>query len=120
MKTNKIITLCYLRSQGVELLCGRLRLCTAGLKLSFSNRMHDFNASDGTARSPERFEPEHRSHHTLYGPMILLHDIIEIFRLPNDNGYLVHSVVARDRRRVAPTLIDRDLLWKSLGANCLT
>src|SRR5215510_15294072 len=110
MKTNKIITFCYLCSQGVELLCRRLRLGTAGLKLSFAKRMHDFNASDGTARSPERFEPEHRSHHTLYGPMILLHDIIEILRLPNDNGGLVHSVVARDRRCVTATLIDSDFL----------
>jgi hypothetical protein len=44
--------------------------------LPFANRVHDFNPRDRTTRTPERFEAEHRSHHPLYGSMILLHDII--------------------------------------------
>jgi len=49
--------------------------------------------------------------------MILLHDIIEIFRVADDNGGLVRLVVALDRRRVAAALIDSDLLRQPLTAN---
>ena len=52
--------------------------------------------------------------------MILLHEVIEIFRVADDNSRLVNLVVVRDRCRVATTLIDGDLLRQSLSANGLT
>ena len=37
--------------------------------------------------------------------MVLLHKIIKIFRVAQDNGGLVSLVVVRDRCRVAATLV---------------
>jgi hypothetical protein len=51
--------------------------------------------------------------------MILFHDVIEIFRMADDNRGLVRPVVVRDRCRNGPTLIDRDFLWQSLGTDGL-
>ena len=52
--------------------------------------------------------------------MILLHDIIEVFGVADNDGGLVNLVVVFDRRRVAATLIDGDFLRQSLSANGLT
>jgi hypothetical protein len=49
--------------------------------------------------------------------MILLHDIIEIFRVANDNGCFVRFVVVRDCCRIRATPIDSDLLRQPLAAN---
>ena len=42
--------------------------------------------------------------------MILLHEIIEIFRVADDDRGLVRLVVVLNRCRVAPTLIDGNFL----------
>ena len=51
--------------------------------------------------------------------MVLLHDIVEIFTVAEDDGRLVSPIVLGDRCRVRSALIDRDLLWQPLGANGL-
>jgi len=51
--------------------------------------------------------------------MILLHEVIEILRVANDNRGLVRRVVVRDCCRIRTTLIDRDFVRQSLGANSL-
>ena len=120
MRASEIFTNCYLRSQSIKLLRRRLRRLLYGLELPLANHMHDFNARDRTPCCPERFEAEHRSHYPLYGSMILLHDIIEVFGVADNDGGLVNLVVVFDRRRVAATLIDGDFLRQSLSANGLT
>ena len=82
-----------LRSQGVELLGGRLARVPCGHQLPFTYGVHSFYAGNRSPCRPKGFEAEHRSHHTLYGPMILLDHIIEILRLPNDNGCFVSLIV---------------------------
>jgi hypothetical protein len=59
---NKIVTLCDLCSHGIEALCRRLLLCSAGDQLPFANGVHECNASDHDDCIIEVFEPEHRSH----------------------------------------------------------
>src|SRR5689334_6502780 len=76
MKTNEIITPCYLRSQSIKLLYGSSGYDFGSVQLSLANGMHDFNPGDRTTRGPERFEPEHRFHHTLHGSMILLNGLL--------------------------------------------
>jgi hypothetical protein len=49
--------------------------------------------------------------------MILLHNIIEIFGVTDDNSGSVRLVVALDSRCVAATLIDGDFLRQPLSAN---
>jgi hypothetical protein len=51
--------------------------------------------------------------------MVLFHDIVEILALPEDDAGLVGPVVLLNRRGVAPTLVNRDLLREPLGANGL-
>src|SRR5215471_17539553 len=117
MKTSEIITPCYLRSQSIKLLSGSSGYSFGSVQLSLANSRHDFNPGDRTTRGPERFESEHRVHHTLHGSMILLHDSIEILRLPDDNGRLAEPVITRDRCRIGPTLIDGDFLREPLAVN---
>ena len=49
--------------------------------------------------------------------MVLFHHIIEIFRVAEDNRSPVRLVVVLNRCRVAPTLVNRDLLRDSMSAN---
>ena len=49
--------------------------------------------------------------------MILLHEIIQILRLPQDNGCVVRRIVVRNRGRIRATLIDGDFFWQPLSAN---
>ena len=79
--------------------------------------MHDFNPCDRTPRRPEGLEAEHGTRQPFHRSMILLYDIIEIFRVADDNRDLVHPLIGCNRRRVAATLIDRDFLRQSLTAN---
>jgi len=120
MRTSEIITFCYLCSQGVELLCGRLGHSSTACQLPLTNGVYDFNPGNRTPSRPKRFEAQHRSHHPLHRCMILLCEVIEIFRLPNDDGRLVSTIVMGDRSRVAATLVNRDLFRYSLIANRLT
>jgi len=43
--------------------------------------------------------------------MVLLHDIVEILDLADDDGGTVLRVVALDRRLIGRTPVDGDLLW---------
>jgi len=65
----------------------------------------------------EGLEAEHETSDPFHGAMVLLHEVIEIFRVADDNRDLVHPLIGCNRRRVAATLIDRDFLRQSLTAN---
>lgn len=79
--------------------------------------MHDFYARDRTAGRPKRLEAQHRTCEPLHCPVVLLYEVIEIFRVADDDRGLVRLVVVCDGCRVGPTLINRDFLRQSLGAN---
>ena len=65
MRTSEIITLCYLRSQGIELLCRRLGSSARGRQLPFANRVHHFYASNRTARRPKGLEAQRKTRNAL-------------------------------------------------------
>jgi len=48
MRMSKIITLCDLRSQGIELLRWSLGQSSGAEQLPLANRVHDFNPCDCT------------------------------------------------------------------------
>ena len=79
--------------------------------------MPDFYTSDHTPGRPKRLKAQHGTRQSFHRSMVLLHEIIQIFGVADDNGGLVRLVVALDRRRVAAALIDSDLLRQSLSAN---
>jgi hypothetical protein len=49
--------------------------------------------------------------------MILFPDIVERLALPDDEGCLMGPVGILNRRSVAATLVNRHLLWESVGTN---
>jgi hypothetical protein len=120
IEASRIITYCDLCSQGIELLHGSLGAGFSGCELSFANRVHDFYARNRTARRPKRLKPKHRTRKPFHCSMVLLDEIIEIFRVADHNRGLVRLVVVLNRCRVAPTLIDGEFLRQSLSENGLT
>src|SRR5262249_2077304 len=46
IRTSEIITICYLRSQGIKQLGWRLRCNSSAGQLSLANGVHDFNTRD--------------------------------------------------------------------------
>jgi hypothetical protein len=81
MKTSEIITLCDLSSQGIELLCGCLWLVLCSEQLPLTNGMHSFYSGDRTPGGPKGLEAEHGTRQPFHCPMVLLDDVIEIFRV---------------------------------------
>src|SRR5712691_3939808 len=75
--------------------------------------MYEFNAGEGGLRGVERLEPQHRPGDPLYCTMVLLHDVIEILGLADDDRGAVFLVVALDGRFVGRTPIDGDFLGHS-------
>lgn len=59
------------------------------MQLLLPAHVHDLNASDDDARTPERFESQHRICDSLDAPGVLLDHVIEVFglaQLPIDAG----------------------------------
>jgi hypothetical protein len=114
---ERIITFCYLCSQGIALLRRGWGHSTCGYQLSFTDRVHNFSAGDRTARRPQRLKPKHKTRESFHGAVVLFHDGIQIFGMADTNGGLVRLVVVRNRGGVRPTFIDRDVLREPAGAN---
>ena len=53
---GKIITFCYIYSQGLELLCESASADLGAVQWSLANRMRDFYTRDRTPRGPKRLE----------------------------------------------------------------
>lgn len=100
--------------------CGRGLRFFRTSQLTFANRVHNLNTRDSTTRGPKRREAQHGMRKAFHCSMILFHEIIEIFRVADDNRGLMRLVVVRARCRVAATLINRDFLRQPLAANRFT
>jgi hypothetical protein len=72
-----------------------------GSELAFANAMHQLDAGDGSSRIPEAFEPEHYVHPRFDVPMILLDQVVQVFR-----GSQFRSL---GQRRVGLHLADRSM-----------
>jgi hypothetical protein len=57
--------------------------------VDLANSVHDFYAGDRTPGRPNGLEAEHGTCEAIYCAMVLLHEIIEVFTAPNDNGGFV-------------------------------
>jgi hypothetical protein len=117
LQTSKIITSGDLCSQSIKLLCWRSGHGSGGFQLSLANGLPDFNTGDGTTGRPKRFTAQHRVREAFDRSMVLLHEVVEIFGVPDDDGRLVDLIVVRDSGSVAATLINGDLFGQPLVAN---
>src|SRR5215813_942249 len=109
MKTSLTFTFSYLCSQGIELLGGRWARVPCGRQLPFTYGVHSFYAGDRTPGEPKGFEAQHGTRESFHCAMVRLYEVIQIFRVADDNRRLVNLVVMSDRGRVAATLINGDL-----------
>ena len=120
MRASKTITFSDLRSQSIELLRWRLARILCSRQLPFANGRHDFTPRNRPAGRPQRFEAEHGMREAFDRSMVLLHEVVEIFGVANNDGRLVSLVVVQDCCGVAGTLVDRELLRQPLVANRFT
>jgi hypothetical protein len=116
---EQIITLCDLCYQCIELPCWRLGHHSCEEQLLLTNRMHHFHAGNRTAGRPKGFETQPGAREPLHCSMILLHNIIEIFRVTDTEGRLLSFIVVLNGCRIRATLIDGDFLRQPLGAKRL-
>jgi hypothetical protein len=109
-----------LRSEGVEQF-GRSEALFPGLydHLSFLDHVHEFDPDQSSLGCVKRFKPQHGPCHSLYCAMILLHDIIQIFHLPDGDVRAVLFVIALDGGFIGVTAVNRDRLWDAIAADGL-
>ncbi len=107
-----------LGGQGVEQF-GRSEALVSGLHphLSFLDHVHEFDSNECVLGCLERFEPQHGPCHPLYTSMILLHDVIEVFHLTDDDVCAVFLVVALDGGFIGVTAVDGNLLGETVAAD---
>ncbi len=87
--------------------------------MPLTNRVHDFYTRNRTPGRPKGLDAEHGTCEPFYCSMILLHNLIEILGVTDDNSGFVCLVVPLDRGRVGPTPVDGDLLREPLSTNGL-
>lgn len=88
-------------------------------RLSLANGVPDFYAGNRTPGGPKGFGSQQGTRESFHRSMILCHAMVERRTVSDSDVSLVGSIVVFDRRCVPATLVDRDLLGKSLGANRL-
>jgi hypothetical protein len=67
--------------------------------------VHQLDPSERHGRGPEGLEPQHWSHRSLEGSMILLNNVAEIFDLTDLDARFGLSVVTFESRRAGADLI---------------
>jgi hypothetical protein len=60
--------------------------------LVFLQHTPEFNFCQDRLCGPERFEAQHRSNYSLDEPVVLLHDVIQVFALANRDAFVLVSV----------------------------
>lgn len=71
-------------------------------QLSLADDMHEFNARNCTAGRPQGLEPQYRPRQPFHGPMVLLHEIIEILALADGDPGVVGPIVPLNRGVLLP------------------
>jgi hypothetical protein len=85
--------------------------CRRGLifnvaELALANHMHGFDASDDNSGRAKGLEFEHGSRDPFDGKMVLLDDIVQIFRLAHRDGRASVGLDADDGGLVGTALVD--------------
>ena len=91
----------------IELIYRRQTVPACSLHLPFLE--HDqFNPGQRDLCGTKTLESQHRSVFAFDASMFLLHNVIEVFALPDLDTLIVVIIVGFDRRRVRTALIDID------------
>jgi hypothetical protein len=76
-------------------------------QLTLPDHVHQFVVYKRHLRRSERFNPQHGSHHSRDGSMILFNDVVEVLHLPNLNAdraiHILPSALGPSIRQLDPT-----------------
>jgi len=75
-------------------------------QLPFLEHVHELDPGQCRLCGLERFEPQHGTRYPFDRSMVLFHDIIQIFHLPDDDMGAVLLIVALDGRFIRPAPIN--------------
>ena len=105
------------KGQRVELVSSGRCSVFEQIELALLEHVHGLDACNEGASAAKRLESEHGSHDAFDRPMVLLDEVVEVFRLTHLDVYAAVSTHVEDRRRVGATLVDRDLLGHAVQAD---
>src|SRR6266850_839319 len=88
-------------------------------QLAFLQHVHELDVGQRALGRFKRLEPQHGTGDPLHAAMVLLHQIIEIVHLTDDDRGPVLRVVASDGRGIGLAPINRDRLWHAMTPNRL-
>jgi hypothetical protein len=72
-----------------------------------ANQVHELDASQDRLRRPKRFEAEHRPGKAFDCAVILLHDVVKVFDLPDRDRDFPFPIVERKTMVEFPSLCQR-------------
>jgi hypothetical protein len=109
-----------LGGQGVELFDWGEAFCPVlPYELAFLKHVHELDAGQRALGRFKRLEPQHGTGDPLHAAMGLLHQIIAILHLTDEDRGPVLRVVAFDGRGIGLAPINRELLWHAMTPNRL-
>jgi hypothetical protein len=77
---------------------------------AFADHVYQFDAGEYRAGGSEPFEVEHRLGEPFNGAMVLLDNVVEVFKLTHKNRRIAAGVERIDARLIGPALFDPDLV----------
>jgi hypothetical protein len=106
-----------LRGQGVEQCsCSEAFVSSLDPQLFLFDHMHERDPNESILGCLERFEPQHGPCHPFDCAMILLHHVVEVFHLTDDDIGAVFLVVALDRGFIGVAAVNGNRLGKPVAA----
>jgi hypothetical protein len=96
-----------LSCQCIKLVSKRHAIAALHYELTFANHVHEFNAGQDWSCRAKWFKAKHRADDAFGGTVILLHDIVELFDLPNLDQDFSLRIQLVERCLVGATLVHR-------------
>lgn len=106
----------HLKSErkAVELLCCRHELASAAVQLPLLHHVHRLNCGNQLLRTPKRFEAHHWIRHSFDRPLVLLLNVVEVFRLAKFDVQPGVGIDAANGRSVGAAFVNGDFLGQTV------
>jgi hypothetical protein len=87
--------------------------------LPFLDHVHHLDVTQNDGRAVEILKPEHRPGPAFDGPMVLLHDVVQVLDLTNLDGHLALGIHRVKRGQIGAALVDGYRLGRAILNDCL-
>jgi hypothetical protein len=88
--------------------------------LPFLDHVHHLDVTQNDGRAVEILKPEHRPGPAFDGPMVLLHDVVQVLDLTNLDGHLALGIHRVKRGQIGAALVDGHRLGRAILNDCLS